>query len=344
MKRRWLAVGTILLFIGTCIIPVLAQITEKPLPTSRGTWLYVGGSGPGNYTTIQEAINAALVGDTVFVYHDSFPYNENIVINTTLTLVGENQTTTQISGGGSPTVAITAPHTVISGFTITKPNNSTNDHVDRVYGINCSGIAVKNSTIYGFNYGYGLSLEKSSRAILEGNTISTCNYCILVAQSPKTIIQNNIINGIDSIQIFGGYGTIIRNNSINGVYGITMFLSLSFDCSSNHFTRCRLAVDCETTPYGKIRDNTFQDCENGIILTATVGMRIVSNTFLNTTHEPEFLDSFFCHWRHNYWNQPRLLPKIIRGEIFIPLGFYYAIEIPWVNIDWHPALKPYDIP
>jgi len=33
---KWLAVEIILLFVGTCIIPGIAQDTEKPLPTSRG--------------------------------------------------------------------------------------------------------------------------------------------------------------------------------------------------------------------------------------------------------------------------------------------------------------------
>jgi hypothetical protein len=46
MKKKCLAVGIILLFVGTCIIPGIAQDTEKTLPTSRGTWLYVGGNGP----------------------------------------------------------------------------------------------------------------------------------------------------------------------------------------------------------------------------------------------------------------------------------------------------------
>jgi hypothetical protein len=40
MIRKWLAVGIILLFVGTSIIPANAQNTEKE--TSRG-WLYVGG-------------------------------------------------------------------------------------------------------------------------------------------------------------------------------------------------------------------------------------------------------------------------------------------------------------
>jgi hypothetical protein len=75
MKRKWLAVGIILLFVGTCIIPAVAQDTEKPSePTSRGSWLYVGGSGPGNYSKIQDAVDNTSDGDTVFVYDDASPY------------------------------------------------------------------------------------------------------------------------------------------------------------------------------------------------------------------------------------------------------------------------------
>jgi len=50
-----LVIGIILLFVGTCIIPAMAQTTEKQ--SSRGTWLYVGGCGPGNYTKIQDAFD-----------------------------------------------------------------------------------------------------------------------------------------------------------------------------------------------------------------------------------------------------------------------------------------------
>jgi len=49
LSSKWLAVGIILLFVGTGIIPAIAQETEKSLQTSRGTWLYVGGSGPGRF-------------------------------------------------------------------------------------------------------------------------------------------------------------------------------------------------------------------------------------------------------------------------------------------------------
>jgi len=91
MKRKYLAVGIILLFAGASIIPTTAQNGEKPsLQTSSGHWLYVGGSGPGNYTRIQDAIDNASSGDTVFVYDESSPYNESIWINKSVKVLGEN--------------------------------------------------------------------------------------------------------------------------------------------------------------------------------------------------------------------------------------------------------------
>ena len=53
------------------ITPSVAIDTIRPLsmPTFNGKTLYVGGSGEGNYTKIQDAINDSSDGDTVFVYN-----------------------------------------------------------------------------------------------------------------------------------------------------------------------------------------------------------------------------------------------------------------------------------
>ena len=70
--------------------------------SSKGNILYVGGSGPNNYTSIQDAINDANDGDTIFVY--SGVYYENIIINKRINLVGEDKETTIIDGGLSEDV------------------------------------------------------------------------------------------------------------------------------------------------------------------------------------------------------------------------------------------------
>jgi len=69
MKRNCLEIGIILLFVGTIIVPAIAQDTKESLSASRGNWLYARGSGPGNYTKIQHAIDNASDGDLIGILH-----------------------------------------------------------------------------------------------------------------------------------------------------------------------------------------------------------------------------------------------------------------------------------
>jgi len=75
----------------TTIIICFESYTVK----AAGNTLYVGGNSPGNYTTIQSAINTANPGDTIFVY--SGTYYENVLVNKTLNLFGENKDITIIN-------------------------------------------------------------------------------------------------------------------------------------------------------------------------------------------------------------------------------------------------------
>ena len=62
---------------------------------SIGNTLYVGGTGLGNYSFIQDAINNASDGDTVFVYNGV--YNESLVINKSISLQGEDNESTIVT-------------------------------------------------------------------------------------------------------------------------------------------------------------------------------------------------------------------------------------------------------
>ena len=63
--------------------------------------LYVGGIEPNNYTKIQDAIDDATDGDTVFVYNGT--YAENININKDLTLTDTRSASTTIQAGADGT-------------------------------------------------------------------------------------------------------------------------------------------------------------------------------------------------------------------------------------------------
>jgi parallel beta-helix repeat protein len=72
---------------------------------------------PDNYPTIQEAINNANDGDTIYVKAGT--YYEHVVVNKTVSLVGENESTTIIDGGGTGVVVeLQSVHINLSRFTI----------------------------------------------------------------------------------------------------------------------------------------------------------------------------------------------------------------------------------
>jgi parallel beta-helix repeat protein len=72
---------------------------------------------PDNYLTIQEAVDHANEGDTVFVRKGT--YHEHVIVNKTVFLVGEDKATTVIDGNQTGTVVmVTTDNVNISGFTI----------------------------------------------------------------------------------------------------------------------------------------------------------------------------------------------------------------------------------
>jgi nitrous oxidase accessory protein NosD len=65
-------------------------------------FLYVGGDGPGNYSTIQDAIDAATPGDTVMVYPGT--YREHLVVSKTLTVRGVDAEKVTVDGNFTGTL------------------------------------------------------------------------------------------------------------------------------------------------------------------------------------------------------------------------------------------------
>jgi pectin methylesterase-like acyl-CoA thioesterase len=92
----------------------------------KGETITVDDSGGANYATIQAAVDAAQPGDTVFVFNGT--YHEDILINKTITLTGEDRNTTIINGTGTKTVV-----TITSDWTNVTDLSITNSEEDFVY-------------------------------------------------------------------------------------------------------------------------------------------------------------------------------------------------------------------
>jgi parallel beta-helix repeat protein len=223
MKTKWMAVGIILLFMGTYFIPAISLDIKIPLSTSRGNWLYVGGDGPGNYTKIQDAINHANDGDTVFVFNGT--YIEFIIINRSITLLGQDKTATFITGYVAFTVSILTDGVTMSDFTI--QNN----------GLRGEGVRIDSNDNTFFN-----------------NIVDTPHDEIRVAGDNNTISCNTVAS--DRIILSGECNNISFNTIANNKYGIFFVDSWGNTISNNSFIHSGLYYSDDTVWNNVVTDNT----------------------------------------------------------------------------------------
>jgi parallel beta-helix repeat protein len=253
---------------GMLLISILGSIFFTDCSTAAGDTIYVDDSGGADYTHIQEAINAAGLGDTVYVY--SGTYNENIVITKDLILIGENKDTTFIDGGDhGHTLNAHEPtdgeiHVSVSGFTIRNAGGSGFDGITFSYvtdsvisnnkivsnqgeGIqldHCQAITVSNNYVYN-NMMAGVSVTLSEENLIQDNIIQDNQKGIHIASysNNNEITGNSIRNNTEAgIYIFANSNNnVITSNTIwkNDQYGVYIMQSTGNIFSLNDFNRLK---------------------------------------------------------------------------------------------------------
>jgi parallel beta-helix repeat protein len=304
--------GIIILFVGMSFIPSAGSVDFN----FSGNILYVGGNGPGNYTRIQDAIDASGDGDTVFVYDDSLPYYENIEVYKSINLIGEDRNTTMVDGGGSNNVIyISSDWVNISGFTI---QNSGSDSTDAGIYVNSNNCMIFGNII--FNNFFGIyQFHSKNNSIFRNNVINNNNCGIVLASSSSTIIFENYVKG----QPFNGIG-LSQGSKNNIVSGNTII--------NNNYSGFRIIGSLDNT----ISGNNLVNNEIGVRLEYSSNNKIISNNFLeNRQRIALFFGKNISHcrntWDENYWDESRILPKAIFGRMNV---------LPWINFDWNPAKEP----
>ena len=224
--------------------PIVKQTVKRNI-------LYVGGSGPGNYTTIQSAIDSASAGDTVFVY--SGTYNENLIVDKSIKLIGEGEDTCSINGDGVRNVVnITTNWINMTGFRIVGnggecgiyviTDNVTLSH-NHVSG-NIIGISLDESTdstlfMNNVTENYGIGLKKGIGIYINNsrfvdvlyNNISK-NHALAQYANPSQesgiglVIENSENINVEHNKIFENYGVCEYTFSM-GYSGIGLYIESS---------------------------------------------------------------------------------------------------------------------
>ena len=338
--KRILAIGVILLFIGSISSSTGINLEKNPtIPLLDENTLYVGGSGPGNYTKIQDASDNASSGDTIFVYDDSAPYYENLVIDKSINLTGENKETTIIDGNYLESVITIkckyatiqgATYSAISGFTIQNSGNEFWDSGIEMEFYQCSFYYIISNNIIRSNQN-GIFLFCTCDSNITNNIIIDNQYGIILsgARMLGECRSNNILDNIISNNSEYGiicyervYSTFISNNIIiNNNIGI----EINYDthnsvCIGNHISKNRVGLI--TNPVNTVvKRNNFIENEKSAI--QYFNSRYGENTIFDG----------------NYWDKPRTYPYPIPRRIGLIIFMW-----PWFPLwDWHPAKEPYDI-
>ncbi len=167
---------------------------------------------PSDYSTIQEAVDNAAEGDTIFVkkgYHFG-----SVFIKKSLSLVGEANETIIVGDDyrlNGTIIVIRHDNVNITGFTIrsNKPTSSRRGiHLLHARYCNVSGNTITNCAV-------GIWLYGASQNSITGNNLTDNRYGININISDtNTFVGNVAADGIWGIQLLSSTGNTFRNNKM----------------------------------------------------------------------------------------------------------------------------------
>jgi nitrous oxidase accessory protein len=245
---------------------------------------------PDDSHTIQEAINAADVGDTIFVKRGT--YLENPVVNKSISLVGEDRDATIID--------------VTAGLKVESDN-----------------VTVTSLTIYDGWQGITVSSNNSK---ISGNKITNTQYGIVLLSSQNSIVTENILQSIGlsaAIQLSYSNNNLLKNNYVDSC---TEGIQLR-EGSSNNIVEENIVTNCQDVAvrllgsgvgrvwYGPnnntITQNSISSSGCGTTVYGANGNIISNNNYVNNTIQFSANEDYYLTWGgsrsintidRNYWS------------------------------------------
>jgi nitrous oxidase accessory protein NosD len=347
MKKLVVIVAIVLFLCSSISVPAFSGV-KNILPSTRGDTLYVGGSGPGNYSKIQDAVNDSFPGDTVFVYRGS--YNESVRITVmNLSLIGEGAGITTIANRVSVGIYVEQPECQIQGFKILNgdPISGAGIFVNK---------PVRFTEIRDMNFsktGHGVLLTgKCSWSNIHGNIFHDCFTGIQFGYDKDNLcntVKNNIFtNNSIGMYMEGEYFDIYYNSFIDcRQQGVDSYARHStFKYNEFKGNKKGLTACFSNVIYG----NTFKANEVALLLDMVSDSSINNNNFIRNKRDATFFESNSSasnNWDRNYWGHPMLHAKIILGSRVsnIPRLFQFGpgtsyYHVPCIRYDRYPSMTP----
>ena len=295
------------------------------------SWVSTGYSVYVKYSSIQEAINNAIHGSSVLV--SSGTYYEHLVVNKSISLIGENENTAFVDGNFTGNVLnVTASNVTVSGFTfqksglsdsscgvyvngrVTDVNVSRNIVKDNYVGVlvfNSTGCIVAGNAVFS-NYDDGIRLKLCTDIAVSGNIVSSNRfYGVNLHDSNRNAVLGNSVSN-------NTYGFCANRNSDNNIVSKNSFLSSSYSAigvywysdnnivSGNTVNANHIGIDVEWASAGNsFLDNAVSNNAYGVWLSRSSANLFLHNSFAENTQKVYSFDStniFDDGFEGNYWS------------------------------------------
>jgi len=272
-----------------------------------GNILYVGGNGPNNYSSIQGAVDDAVDGDTVFIYSGVY-YENNIHVENSISIIGENTETTIIDGQGTfqyHILILYEGNSIVQSLTFRNVHSSGagvfvwrcdgNQILDcRSINVFYAGVdIVESNNNYVSNFtcledGRGININGNlGSGISSGNVIENCSFPeggrLWLWDAPDNVINNCVFNG-GGIEVDSSESVSVNNTFLNCQFYNTVGLDFNSPGGNEKIINCyfdnsiisAIRVD-HNHPGMEIRNCTFIDSgSQGIVFHSPIQDVVVS--------------------------------------------------------------------
>jgi parallel beta-helix repeat protein len=282
--RKSISVVILLIFILSTLFPIISSVK-----ISSNNIIYVDDDGTADYTKIQDAIDNASDGDTIFVYNGT--YYENIIIDKSIDLIGEDTNNTIIQGDGiNNIVTINSDWVDISGFNISK--SVLEDSWERVAGIYLKSnfCLINNNIVHGFYYDLYLNCSSNNK-IYQNIIYEEVNGIFLFKSCNNNSIFENMIYGFDYEGIFildESNDNIICNNIMFDCHEMIMIDNSGYNIITNNTINKEghgVGIWLSTGYYNEITNNILENLTYGVALHEASINNIIKNNLIQNNRD-----------------------------------------------------------
>ncbi|MCW4025175.1 MAG: right-handed parallel beta-helix repeat-containing protein [Candidatus Bathyarchaeota archaeon] len=260
---------------------------------------------PTDANSIAQALTDANAGDTIFV--QSGIYYENLVIDKSISLVGQGADSTELVGdgnvakGGRAVINITAPNVTITGFTIQSVSYSESNLRASGISINADGANITENNIINTYYGVFCSSQSGVTIAYNNITNSAKEGIRWCGGSQDSFIGNIIINSKQSAISLEGFQHVIANNTmINN--GRALGLAASYCLVFGNIVDDDLGSGFYIGgSYNTICANTLSNGDYGFHFTFTFANPQENLLYLNNLYDNQYNVYFADFATHQNW-------------------------------------------